>query len=713
MRKAAGVPTRAARAQFQQNKTMKNENKLFAEFKPSTYEEWYVEAEKLLKGAPFDKKMLTKTPEGITLKPIYNKEDMTFDVSLPGFDDYVRGTSAAGNKASPWKISQELCAGTPEEFNAKILDALNKGQTSIEIVLDEASAHAVDADKSEKGKVAHKGLSISCAKDFDAALKGVETDCVEINIRTASAAADIAAALYASQKGKNLKGGIFFDPISELAKTGKLNRSLECAFGEMAALASYNAKNLPEFTAVGVDTMAYSSAGASAVEELGAAFATAVAYIRAMLERSMTIDEAASQIRFRVALGGNFFMEIAKIRAARMIWAKIVEEFGGDENSRKIKLGARTAIFNKTVYDPYVNMLRTATEAFSGVVGGVDTMTVGAFDEIIRNPDEFSERIARNQQIILQEECNLTDVIDPAGGSYYVENLTRELAAKVWQFFAKIEEQGGIVKALESGFVQDSIAQTAAGKKKLYDTRRSSVVGTNNYANLGEKLLEKGECKCAELFKARAEKVAALRKDVAVDLGGAKGADAIAKLVSAAEAGATISALESAICKCNSSVEVKPLAIHRAVEHFEALRKASAEYKAKNGFGPKLFLATMGPLIQHKIRADFIRGFFEVGGFEVIYPNGFADGAEAAKAFAESGAKFAVVCSTDDTYPALVPDVVKSIKAVKPDAKVFLAGIPAPEAEPSYKEAGLDGSVNIKSNNYETLKSMLAEIGVL
>lgn len=692
---------------------MENENKLFEEFKPSTYQEWYVEAEKLLKGAPFDKKMLTKTPEGITLKPIYNKEDMTFDVSLPGFDDYVRGTCSAGNKATPWKISQELCAGTPEEFNAKALDALNKGQTSLEIVLDEASANAVDADKSEKCKVAHKGLSISSAADFDVALKGIETDCIELNIHTASASADIASALYASQKGKNLKGGIFFDPISQLAKTGKLNRSIDCAMNEMFAVASYNVKNQPAFTAIGVDTMAYSSAGASAVEELGSAFATAVTYIRAMLDKGMTIDEVASQIRFRVSLGGNFFMEIAKIRAARMIWAKIIAEFGGNEQSQKIKLGARTAIYNKTVYDPYVNMLRTATEAFSGVVGGVDSMTVGAFDEIIRNPDEFSERIARNQQIILQEECNLTDVIDPAGGSYYVENLTRELAAKVWEFFAKIEEQGGILKALEAGFVQDAIATTAAGKKKLYDTRRSSVVGTNNYANMSEELLEKGECKCAELFDARSKKVASARKDIVIDLAGATGADAIAKLVEYASQGATISALESAICNCSASTEVKALNIHRAVEHFEALRKASADYKAKNGFGPKLFLATMGPLIQHKIRADFIRGFFEVGGFEVIYPNGFENGEDAAKAFAESGAKFAVICSTDDTYPTLVPEVTKAIKAVKADAKVFLAGIPAPEAEPAYKEAGLDGSVNIKSNNYETLKSMLAEIGVL
>lgn len=693
---------------------MKENDNLFAEFKPTTYEEWHEEAVKLLKGAPFDKKMYTKTPEGITLKPIYYKEDMTFEVSLPGYDDYVRGISAEGNRGAPWAVSQEISAGLPEEFNRKIVDALNKGQTSVEIVLDCASAHGVDADKSEKCRVAGKGrLSISTAKDFDVALKGVETDCIDINIHTASFAADIVAALYASQKGKKLSGGIYFDPIGELARRGKLSRSMDCAYDEMYAIAAYNAKNMPKFGAIGVDTMAYSSAGASAVQELGIAMATAVAYLRAMIERGMDINDAAKLVRFRLSLGSNFFMEIAKLRAARIVWAKIVEEFGGDKEAQKIRVNARTAIYNKTVSDPYVNMLRTTTEAFSGVIGGMDSLTVGAFDEIIRRPDEFSERIARNQQVILQEECNLTDVIDPAGGSYYVENLTREVAGKAWEVFSKIEAEGGMVKALESGMVQKAVAETAAGRKKLYDTRRSSVVGTNNYANMTEKLLDKGACECKENFEKRSKQVAAERKDVAIDLGGAKGADVIAKLVEAAAKGAGISAMSEAVCKCGKETAVEPLNIHRAVEHFEALRMASAKYREEKGHGPKLFLATMGPLLQHKARADFIRGFFEVGGFEVIYPNGFATPEDAAKAFKESGAKYAVICSTDDTYPELVPAVTKAIKAAAPDAKVLMAGAPAAEAEEGYKAAGYDGSISIKSNNYETLKSMLSAIGVL
>ena len=693
---------------------MKEENqKLFSEFPVPTYEQWNEEAVKLLKGAPFEKKMLTKTPEGITLKPIYCKEDVDFDVGLPGFDGYIRGTNAEGYRKTPWKISQEIFEEVPSEFNKILLDALNKGQNSVEIVLCEASANSKDADKADEKSLCTGGLAVSTAKDFADALNGVEVECVEVNIHTSQAGADAAALLYASKPGKKFSGGIYFDPISDLAKSGKISRSLKCAFDEMFALASYNSKNMPSFGAIGVDMMPYSSAGASAVQELGIAMATGVKYLREMLSRGMDIDEVAPLVRFRFSLGSNFFMEIAKLRAARALWSKVVSEFGGNAESQKLRANVRTSIYNKTVFDPYVNMLRTTTEAFSGVIGGCDGMTVGAFDEIVRRPDDFSRRIARNQQIILQEECNLTDVIDPAGGSYYVEILTREVAEASWKFFSKIEELGGIEKALEAGFVQDEIASVCSGRKKLIDGRRSSIVGTNNYANMTEKPLEVPSRDCGALAKKLAGLAESSRKDVEICSEGKSGAELMEVLVKAASCGASIEALGNAVCSCKGETSVKPLNIHRAVEHFEALRKASMDFKAKTGSGPKVFLSTMGPLVQFKVRADFIRGFFEVGAFDVIYPNGFETAEDAAKAFKESGAKYAVICSTDATYPELVPAVTKAIKAVSPEATVLLAGIPAPECEASYKEAGLDGSISIKSNNYETLKSMMAALGVL
>lgn len=689
---------------------MQSNDSLFPEFKPATYEEWYAAAEKLLKGAPFDKKMNTKTPEGIVLKPIYNRSDVGFEPSLPGFGDFVRGVKPDGNKTSPWLISQEISAVSPDEFNAKILDALNKGQTSVEIVLDAPSAESVDAADAAEADVGKGGLSAFCAQDFKKALKGVAVECIDVNISAKDFALPAFAAFLAAADGRKISGSIRFDPVSALAQNGSSPRPIKDALDEMHKIAAYCAKHAPQFGAIGIDTMAYSSAGASAVEELACAFATAAFYIREMLARGMSIDAVAPLVRFRFALGGNFFMEIAKFRAARVLWSNVVRAFGGAGDSLKIKVNARTAFFNKTKFDPYVNMLRTTTEAFSGVVGGVDSMTVGAFDEILRASDEFSERIARNQQIILQEECGLSDVADPAGGSYFVETLTRQLASKAWELFAEMEKAGGMLEALKSGFVQEKIEAVAALRRKGYDSRRSSVVGTNNYANLSEKPLE--NVSADAVAAARKQRVADSRqmKKPAVKVSSVA---TVEDVLAALKAGATFSALRGALCKSGAGESVKALPSVRAVEHFEKLRMASAEFKNRTGSVPKIFLLTMGPLVQHKIRADFIRGFFEVGGFDVVYPNGFADAQAAADAFAQSGCKYAVICSTDATYPELVPAVCSAVKKSKPDAVVYMAGAAPAELEGAFKDAGCDGYVNIKSNNYGVLKAVLADLGVL
>lgn len=692
-----------------------SKEKLFTEFPIPTYEEWKKEADALLKGAPFDKKMLTKTPEGIVLQPIYNQSDVASEPALPGFGDYVRGVEATGYTVKPWEISQSVYASDVSEFNAKILDALNKGQTSVELEFDKLTSAGLDADASCECKAGKGGLSVSLKSELETALKDIDLGAVNLNVFAGVGTPAVAAMLYSIAGSKKLAGGFFFDPLGELAASGKLPCSLKCAYERMFAVAQFNAKNQPEMGAIGVNTLCYSESGASAVEELAAAFATAVSYIRAMLEKGMTIDEIAPLVRFRLSLGSNFFVEIAKIRAARSVWSKIIGEFGGNEQSRKMRISARNTKFNKTVFDPYVNMLRTTTEAFSGMLGGVESMTVAPFDEIVRKPDDLSMRIARNQQIILQQECNLCEVVDPAGGSYFVENLTQAIAQKSWELFAKIEENGGMFEALKSGFIQDTVAKTSDGRKKLYDTRRSVVVGTNSYANLAEKHLEKGACKCAEFAAKRAKEVSEKRKIVDANLKGKEGAQLLSAMIEAAGKGASVQNMceEMCNCKCAEKPEVKPLNIHRAIEHFEALRIASEAFKAKTGSAPKIFLATMGPLVQHKARADFIRGFFQVGGFDVVYPKGFADAQSAAKAFAESGAKYAVICSTDATYPELVPLVTPALKGAVAGAKVLLAGAAAPEFAQSYKDAGLDGEVNIKSNNYETLKEFMTALGVL
>jgi len=691
---------------------MKND-KLFSDFKPSSYEEWKVEAEKLLKGAPFDKKMFTKTAEGIDLKPIYMREDLPSGDMFPESGSNLRGTNPAGYRDSSWIVSQDMYARTPKEFNEKILNALNLGQTGVEITLDKASSNSIDADLAQD-QVGVGGLSISTKEDFDVALKDVATDCVNVNIYAGAAFDSVATLFYSSVKDTSkLTGGIFADPLSTLIKEGSLHCSLDCMYDRMFSLAQYNVKNAPKFGAVGIDAYPYSCAGASAVEELAFAFATASKYIEELTARGLSVDEAAQTIRFRFGIGSNFFMEIAKLRAARLLWAKIVKAFGGNDESCKIKIFTRTTTFNKTVFDPYVNMLRTATESFSAILGICDGITVSCFDEIVRIPDSISMRFARNQQIVLQEECNLCDVVDPVGGSWYIENLSVELAKKSLELFKEIEAFGGMEKYILEGKAQAKVKAVYDSRKKGYDSRRNVIVGTNSYANISEKILEANACDKAAMLKERGDAVSKNRKIDSLNIDTVAGAKTLEEMIKGAIQGASIEVLTDAVCACEADTTVEPLQIKRASSDFEALRNASFAFQKKTGSLPKIFLATMGPLVQHKARADFIRGFFQVGAFDVVYPKGFDSADNAAKAFADSGAKFAVICSTDDTYPELVPAVTKAIKSAKSDAKVFLAGVPAADQEASYKEAGLDGAVNIKSNNYETLKSFLSELGVI
>ncbi|MFI3291734.1 MAG: methylmalonyl-CoA mutase family protein [Opitutales bacterium] len=690
-----------------------NQENLFSEFKKPTYQEWYDECVKLLKGAPFDKKMNTSTVEGINLKPIYMQEDLPANVEMPAQGTYLRGTNAGGYRTKPWVISQDMYAKTPQEFNAKILDALNKGQTGVEITFDDASSKCIDADLANE--IGTGGVSISTKEDMEIALKDVSREHININIFAGMAYCSAAAFLYSSTSDlSKLTGGIYADILSMLAKDGAVETSLENAYDALYALADFNAKNAPKFGAVGVDMYAYSCSGASAVEELSFAIATAKKYLSELLKRGMDINEAAPLFRFRMGVGSNFFMEIAKLRALRVLWAKVVEAFGGNEEAQKIKVFVRTTTFNKTAFDPYVNMLRTTTEAFSAIVGICDGITIGTFDEIFDKADDFSMRIARNQQILLAQECNLCDVIDPVGGSWYVENLANEIAEKSWAKFQDIESQGGMESYILEGKAAADVQNTYLARKKLYDSRRNIIVGTNSYANLTEVLLEKPEVDQKALKEVRVNDLKEARKIDSFTVDAKFDANLISQLISAVTAGASLEVVSDNVNVTGEHTSAKAsLLMKRASEHFEDLRLASEASKEATGSAPKIFLATMGSLVQHKARADFIRGFFEVGGFDVIYPAGFESAEDAAKAFAESEATIAVICSTDATYPELVPSVSKAIKAIAPNAKVFMAGMPDKDLVEGYKAAGMDDSISLRTNNYDMLSSLLSGLGVI
>ena len=697
----------------------------FDEFPPTPYEDWRRAVDKAIKGASFEKRLVTKTYEEIDLQPMYRQEDIAnlphLD-SLPGFAPYLRGTTPLGYVASSWDVAQELPYGTPAALNEALRADLERGQNAVNLVLDAPTLAGVDADQAEAGAVGQGGLSVSSVADLAQALNGIDLETTPIYTQASTGALTFTALLAAlvQQQGKSLakaRGAIGMDPLGQLARDGKLPRDLDGVYDVMAQLAAWAKANAPQLQTITVQGHPYHNGGASATQELAFALATAVDYLRALQARGLSVDDAAPRIRFALSIGSNFFMEIARLRAARLLWAKIVQAFGGGEEAQKMSLHARTSAWNQTIYDPYVNLLRATTEAFSSAVGGCDSLHVSPFDELVRAPDEFSRRIARNTHTVLREESQITRTVDPAGGSWYVETLTDAVGQKTWAIFQEIEKQGGMAKALAAGWPQAQVADTAAKRAANIAKRKDIFVGSNMYPNLKETRLEPTPVNAQAM---QAERAAALKqfrasakanKPAALEAL-AKGGNVVDAAIQAALAGATLGEIaQAARANAKPGPTVNAVCVYRGAQAFEALRQATEAYVARTGQAPQVFLATMGPLTQHKARADFATAFLGVGGFETIYPAGFNTADEAAGAALASGAKAVVICSTDATYPELVPPLVQKLKQAKPDLTVMVAGHPTEHLE-AFKAAGVDDFIHVNANCQSLLSTLQKKMGV-
>lgn len=696
------------------------------EFPPHTYDQWKAAAEALLKGAPFEKKLLTPLHEGITLQPIYRREDaakLPHYRDLPGLGSRVRGRRASGYLVTPWLISQELVCATPSEFNRVALHELENGQTELNIPLDEAARSGRDPDHSSVGEVGRGGLSLSTVGDLDQTLRGIHIDMLSLYFRTGTAALPMATLLFAYAKKhaipfEKISGCLEADPLGNLAIKGELSISLQTAWRNIAVLTKFADAHAPRLQTLVVQGQPYADGGATTVEELGFVIATAVEYIRQMDALGVSPATTANHMRLCLSIGGNFFLEIAKLRAARLLFDRVMEAFGEKSSTCGIHIHARTASWNKTIYDPYVNMLRTTTEAFAAVIGGCDSLHVSPFDESIRLPDEFSRRIARNTQIILAEECDLTHVVDPAGGSWYLEWLTDQVAAHAWTVFQKIEAAGGMTKALEAELPQQMVAASAAKKAKAIAQRRDIIVGTNMYPNPTERPLENREPDYPAIFRDRSIQTAELRKaanfsardkaladfTAAVQSGSA---DTVPLGIAAFEAGATLGEVTRALWSGEGSfARAIPITRARAAEPFEHLRKTAEHILEQTGSLPRILQANIGPSRSYRARADWTSAFFQVGGFEVLNDTDFKGVDDAVSAAIASGAKIIVITSTDDIYAEIAAPLAKALKAALPQAKLLLAGTPG-DNEPAWREAGIDDFVHVRVNNYEMLKSLL------
>ena len=468
---------------------------LLSEFPEHTYEQWHAAAEALLKGANFEQKLVSKTYEGITIQPIYRREDIAgleHRKHFPGSGSLVRGSHADGFLKAGWEVSQELKASTPENLNSIIHEGINGGQSELNLFV------GCGQDDCCTG-----GVRIDTAADLKVALDGVALDAVSTWWQGGPAVISLAALVIAAAEdtgipADKLRGGFENDPLGCLAEKGVSRQPLALRFDHMAALTDYAAEHAPGLRTISVSGDVWHNAGATAVQELGYVMATAVAYIEEMKARGISPETTMAHTRIRLSVGSDYFMEIAKIRASRWLWSKVAAAYGVENAS--VHIHASTSKWNKTTYDAHINMLRVTAEAFAAVVAGVDSLHIGPYDEISGKSDEFSRRIARNLHTILREECGLDRVIDPAGGSTYIEWLTDKIAEKSWTVFQDIEKQGGMLAALEADSVQQAVQDVCKAKIQNVRRRKDKIVGTNMYPDLkGSKLeIHKVECRAGQ-----------------------------------------------------------------------------------------------------------------------------------------------------------------------------------------------------------------------
>jgi methylmalonyl-CoA mutase len=696
------------------------------DFPPADYAEWRALAEADLEGASFEQRLVTHTYEGIDIQPVYTRRDRPGEGDpdgFPGLAPFVRGAEPLGAAQSGWDLRQEHTHPDLDAANRAILDDLQGGVTSLLLRLDIAARNGLDPDDPGAGEWAGRdGIMAYHADDLDRALAGVHLNMIGVTLEAGAAFLPAAALLVALWRRCGVtpdqaRGAFNADPLAVLARDGQLPVPAEAALALMAALAAWTAKNYPHVTAVRVGTAPYHHAGATAAQDVAFGMATAVEYLRAMARADVDVDAAARQILFSISVGTHHFLAIAKLRAARRLWGRVIEACGGSPGAAAMRLHSRISKRVLTHRDPYVNLLRNTVGCFAAGVGGAEAVTSVPFDSVAALPDALSRRIARNTMLILQEEAHLNRVIDPPGGSWYLGWLTDQVADKAWGIFQQIERGGGMLEAIRSGWVAKQIDSAFAPRAKNLARRKEGITGVSEFPNIGEAPIHRPPPNRNALrAEAAARVVTARRASPALTALAHAGASPdpgapVATAVEAAEHGASIGQLSLALGFHAEPTLLSPLAPHPFAEPFEELRDASDSWQAAHGHRPRVFLANLGPVAHHTARATFAKNFFEAGGFEVVGNDGFRDADAATRAFSASGATIAVLCSSDKLYPEFVPQAAPKLKAAGARS-VVLAGNPGAN-EAAWRAAGVDRFIFIKCDVLSVLREMLREEGVL
>ena len=607
-----------------------DKEKLFEAFPPVTTAEWRDKIEKDLKGADYNKKLVWKTGEGFNVEPYYRAEDiknLPHMDSFPGSFPYVRGKNV---KQNSWLVRQDIKVDNITDANKKALDVRLKGVDSLGFIFPDSSKPT--------------------PADIEKLCDNIRADVIELNFKASNPleivdAIDMLAKKYNRDLDK-VTGSVDYDPIGDFSLTGNFHVSQNDDFKLLTKLHS-SSLHLPKFQYITVNASIFNESGASIVNELAFAMAMGAEYLTYLTDKGLDIDDVAPKIRFNFAVGSNYFMEIAKFRAAKYLWAKIVNAYGLNNSSNAtMHIHCSNSRWNKTIYDPYVNMLRTTTESMSAILGGINSLSVLPFNSVYETETEFSERIARNQQLVLKGESYFDKVADIAAGSYYIENLTDKLISNAWKQFLLIDDEGGYLNAFNKGIIQKNVGDDSAKKNIDIATRRKSVLGTNQYPNTNEHL----------------------KKEIYFNDGSLL------------------------------STKVEPLKIYRGTQEIEKLRMATDRY-SKTNKRTTVWMFTYGNLTMRKARSQFAGNFFGCAGFQIIDNPGFSTVEQGVDAAKEAMPDIVVICSSDKEYDDIVEPIYNELSK---DTIVVLAGYPTNLID-KLDRLGLTNLIHVKSNLLDEL----------
>jgi methylmalonyl-CoA mutase len=689
------------------------------DFLPASYDEWWALAEADLAGASFEQRLVTHTYEGIDLQPVYTRRDQNGEgdaEGFPGLPPFVRGSEPLGSVRTGWDLRQEHAHPDLSATNEAILEDLHGGVTSLLLRLDVAARHGMDPDDANAAELSGRdGLMAYHTDDLEAALAGVHLNMVGVTLEAGAAFLPAAGILVALWRRHNIpadevRGAFNADPLAVLVRDGHLPMPADSALAQMADLAVWTADHYPHVTAVRVGTTPYHHAGATAAQDIAFGLATAVEYLRAMTTAGMSVDAAARQMLFSVSMGTHHFLAIAKLRAARRLWGQVVAICGGSSEAGAMRIHARVSKRVLTLRDPHLNLLRNTVACFAAGLGGAEAITSVPFDAAAGLPDTNSRRIARNTVHVLQEEAHLHRVIDPPGGSWYLDWLADQLAKKAWGIFQDVERRGGMLQTICEGWVTTQIDSAFAPRARNLARRKEGITGVSEFPDIAEVRTAGAVPDRIALRTAAAKRIADCRLKIA-ELPHYSSICTLQSAFELAEKGASIGQIAQVLHFHTEPLTIPPLAPHPFAEPFEELRAAADAWLAEHGERPRVFLANMGSIAHHTARATYAKNFFEVGGFGVVGNSGFQDAAAAAQAFTTSGATCAVICSSDKLYAEIVPQVAPLLKAAGARS-VVLAGNPGAN-EAAWRRAGVDRFIFIKCDVLGTLRDMLREEGLV